>query len=245
MNLYLHNKIAFVSGASSGIGAAVARVFAEEGADVVVGYHHNQSGAEDTARQIRALRQQTCICAMDQADPASIAAAIAALPPELAQFDALVLCAGENIVTPWQDISPAEWRKVLDVNLSGPFFLAQALAPHLRENAAVVLVSSVAAQTGNPNHIHYAAAKAGLVNLTKSLARALAPRVRVNCVAPGITRTAMGTATVAPDYPRKNLLMPRFAEPDEMARCIVFVASPIAAFMTGATVDINGGRLLR
>jgi 3-oxoacyl-[acyl-carrier protein] reductase len=93
--------------------------------------------------------------------------------------------------------------------------------------------------------MHYAAAKAGLVNLTKSMARALAPRVRVNCVAPGVTLTPMGAATVDPDYAIKKLLAQRFATPDEIARCIVFVASPISAFMTGATVDINGGRDLR
>ncbi len=106
----------------------------------------------------------------------------------------------------------------------------------------------MAANTGNPNHMHYAAAKAGLVNLTKSLARALAPRLRVNCVAPGITLTPMGEDTVGSlpaDYAQKKLLVQRYATPDEIARCIVFVASPLTGFMTGATLDVNGGRDLR
>jgi 3-oxoacyl-[acyl-carrier protein] reductase len=96
--------------------------------------------------------------------------------------------------------------------------------------------------------MHYAAAKAGLINLTKSLARSLAPKVRVNCVAPGITLTPMGeqtASTLAPDYAETRLLVQRFATPEEIARCIVFVASPLTGFMTGATIDINGGRDLR
>jgi 3-oxoacyl-[acyl-carrier protein] reductase len=245
MDLNLRGKTAFVTGASSGIGAAVARVFAEEGADVVVSYHHDQAGATAAAELVFSLGCQAWLCPMDVSNPQSVSRAISELPEPFNQIDALVLCAGKNVVTPLASISPEEWRQVLDINLSGPFFVAQALAPRLREGAAVVMVASVAAQTGNANHMHYAAAKAGLVNLTKSLARALAPRVRVNCVAPGVTRTPMGEATVAPDYPRKNLLVPRFAEPDEIARCIVFAASPVAGFMTGATIDMNGGRYLR
>ena len=245
MNLQLHDKIAFVTGASSGIGAAAAVVFAEEGADVVVSYHQDGEGAQRTAEAVRALGRRACLCQMDMCDPQSITSAVAALPDGFRALDALVLCAGKNQVTPFEQVSPAEWSRIIDTNLSGPFFVLQALAPLLRENAAVVTVASVAAHTGNPNHMHYAAAKAGLVNLTKSMARAFAPRVRVNCVAPGVTLTPMGQNTVAPDYAQKNLLVRRFAEPEEIARCIVFVASPLTGFMTGATMDINGGRDLR
>jgi 3-oxoacyl-[acyl-carrier protein] reductase len=126
--------------------------------------------------------------------------------------------------------------------------MLRAALPLLNDGGAVVTVSSVAAHTGAPLHAHYAAAKAGLVNLTKSCARALAPRLRVNCVAPGITLTPMGSTTAAslpPDYARTKLLTGRFAEPEEIARCIVFLASPAASFITGATLDANGGRDLR
>lgn len=110
------------------------------------------------------------------------------------------------------------------------------------------IVSSVAAQTGVPHHAHYAASKAGLINLTKSAARALAPEIRVNCVAPGMTLIEMGRETAAalpPDYAQQKLLSGRFAEPREIACCIAFLASPVAGFATGATLDINGGRELR
>jgi 3-oxoacyl-[acyl-carrier protein] reductase len=137
---------------------------------------------------------------------------------------------------------------VLAVNLSGPFYVLQALKPRLNAGGAVVLVSSVSAQTGVSHQAHYAAAKAGLVNLAKSAARLLAPQIRVNCVAPGITLTPMGRETIEalePDYARNRMLLQRYASPQEIARVVVFLASPANSFMNGATVDVNGGRELR
>ena len=248
MNLLLENKTVFITGASSGIGAAAARVFAEEGAHVALSYHHNQPGAETAAGAVRALGRQAALVPIDLADPLAIRAAAETLPAPFDALDVLVLCAGMNVITPIEQITPEEWETVMAVNLNGPFYLLQGLAPRVREGGSIVTVASVAAHTGNAAHPHYAAAKAGLVNLTKSFARALAPRVRVNCVAPGITLTPMGRETAAslpPDYAHKKLLAGRYAEPEEIARWIVFVASPAAGFMTGATVDVNGGRELR
>ena len=248
MNLELLNRVVFITGASSGIGASAARIFAEEGADVVISYHRDQSGAKSAAEMVRSAGRQAWLCQMDVRSPASINQAVAQLPEHFRRLDALILCHGKNVVTPFEKIGEQEWDDVLGINLSGPFFVIQALTPFLNDAASIVTVASVAAHTGNPNHIHYAAAKAGLVNLTKSMARALSPRLRVNCVAPGITLTPMGEDTVhslAPDYAQKKLLVQRYAEPDEIARCIVFVASPVTGFMTGATLDVNGGRDLR
>jgi 3-oxoacyl-[acyl-carrier protein] reductase len=248
MDLFLKDRTVFITGASSGIGAAAARIFAQEGAHVVVSYHRNRAGAEQTAAAVRDLGQQAVLWSLDMSAPRGIAAALENLPAPFDALDVLVLCAGTNIVTPIDQITPEEWEKVLAVNLNGPFCVLQALAPRMRDGGSIVTVSSVAAHTGNANHPHYAAAKAGLVNLTKSFARALAPRVRVNCVAPGITLTPMGVETAAalpPDYAEKKLLAGRYATPEEIARWIVFVASPAGAFMTGATVDVNGGRDLR
>lgn len=248
MDLGLAGKTAFVTGGSSGIGAAAARIFAEEGADVVVSYHQDQVGAEQTVKDIQAIGRQAWLCQMDMTDPQSIAKAVEQLRFDVTGLDCVALCAGLNIITPVDKITPEEWNRVMAVNLYGPFFVIQALLPYLCDPAAIVTVASVAAHTGNPNHAHYAAAKAGLVNLTKSLARSLAPVVRVNCVAPGITLTPMGRETaeaLAPDYAQKKLLLQRFATPEEIARWVVLVASPLSGFMTGATIDINGGRDLR
>lgn len=248
MNLELTDKIALITGASSGIGSATAKVLAEEGADVVVAYGHDREGADRTAQSVASKGRRTWLCPMDIRNPEDVKSAIEHLQMDVGGLDILVLCAGYNIVTPVQQITPSEWEQVLSINLSGAFYVTQAALPLLRTGASIVMVSSVAAHTGAPHHMHYAAAKAGLVNLTKSLARSLAPHVRVNCVAPGITLTPMGQQTantLAPDYAETKLLVQRFASPEEIARCIVFVASPITAFMTGATIDINGGRDLR
>ncbi len=248
MNLELTDKIAYVTGASSGIGAAVAKILAEEGADVIVSYHHDLEGARQTQQVVQSLGRRAWLCPMDIRDPRSVSEAADNLPEEAGRFDLLILCSGRNIVTPFTEIGAEEWLEIIQVNLNGPFFVIQTLAPCLRDGGSIVTVASVAAHTGAPHHPHYAAAKAGLVNLTKSAARALSPRVRVNCVAPGITLTPMGQEAVdalSPDYAQTRLLVQRFASPEEIARCIVFVASPVAGFISGATIDINGGRDLR
>ena len=248
MDLHLKDKIALVTGASRGIGAATAKVLAEEGTDVVVGYHGNAQGAEETADAVRATGRHAWCLRMDVADSAAVAAAFRDLGDKIDRIDLLVLCSGESTVTPFEETTPEEWAHIIDVNLNGPFYVLHAASSLLSDGASVVSVASVAGHTGVPHHAHYAAAKAGLINLTKSAARALAPRVRVNCVAPGMTLTEMGrqSATALPeDYARTKLLTHRFAEPEEIARVIAFVASPVAGFMTGATIDINGGRVLR
>ena len=248
MNLDLLDKTVFITGASSGIGAAAAEIFSVEGADVVVSFNENMDGAEMTARKVRANGRRAWLCRMDIGDPGSVRQAVGALAPEASGLDALVVCAGLSLHTEFAEITADEWERVMAVNLNGAFYTLQALAPRLRDGGAVVLVSSVSAQTGVSHQAHYAAAKAGLVNLAKSAARALAPRIRVNCVTPGITMTPMGLDTIDAldsDYARNKMLLQRYASPEEIARLIVFLASPANSFMTGATVDVNGGRELR
>lgn len=248
MDLQLRDKLALVTGGSKGIGAATAIVFAEEGADVIVCYGRDREGAERVAGEVRARGREAWVESCDVADPGSVEVLGARLRARDVQLDVLISCAGLSTVTPFDELDFEQWREILGVNLDGPFLLLHTLRPLFAESASVVLVASVAAHTGVPHHAHYAAAKAGVVSLTKSAARAWAPNVRVNCVAPGMTLTEMGklTATALPeDYARRQLLSHRFAEPEEIARSIVFVASPVAGFMTGATLDINGGRILR
>jgi 3-oxoacyl-[acyl-carrier protein] reductase len=248
MNLELANKVALITGASSGIGTATAQILAEEGVDVVIAYGQDRDGAERCAKTVESYRRRAWLCQMDINSPETITVAIEQLKSDLIKLDILILCAGYNKITPIQEITPVEWNQVININLSGAFYVVQAALPLMGRGASIVTLASVAAHTGAPHHIHYAAAKAGLINLTKSLARTLAPDIRVNCVAPGITLTPMGQETIEalpPEYAAKKLLLQRFATPEEIARCIVFVSSPIAGFMTGATVDINGGREIR
>jgi 3-oxoacyl-[acyl-carrier protein] reductase len=248
MDLGLAGKTALVTGASSGIGAATAGLLAAEGADVVVSYADNAAGAERTAAEVRARGRVAHVLRMDVGEAEQVADAIAELQHSVAGLDVAVLCAGMNIITPFEQLTPAEWDQIVQVNLNGTFYVLHAIGPLLRDGAAVVTVASVAGNTGAPHHAHYAAAKAGVVGLTKSAARALAPRVRVNCVSPGLTLTPMGELTLqglAEGYAASRLLSARVATPNEIARCIVFLASPASSFVYGACLDVNGGRDLR
>jgi 3-oxoacyl-[acyl-carrier protein] reductase len=248
MDLELQGLTCVVVGGSSGIGADLAAVLAEEGCDVAVTYRSSRAGADEAAAAVRGHGRRAWLAPLDLSTPESAARDAEALVTELDGLDILVLCAGHNVVTPHDQITADEWGTVLSANLTGAFFALQAMTPAIRPGGSVVTVASVAAHTGAPHHMHYAAAKAGLVNLTKSLARELAPQVRVNCVAPGITLTAMGADTVEnipADYAQKSLLLQRYATSRRAAQMIAVVASPLSEYMTGATIDINSGRHLR
>ena len=248
MDLELHGRIAFVTGASAGIGAATARLLAAEGASVVVAYHRNSAAAELVAADVRAAGVQAWCVSLDMGNASDVQRAVEEISVHTGGvLDVVVLNAGANVLRSLDALEPDEWDDVVRSNLNGTFYLLRAVRPLLRVGASVVTVASVAAQTGAPHHPAYAAAKAGIINLTKSAARAMAPDIRVNCVSPGLTRTAMGEMTVAgtADDLVAKLLTKRMAEPEEIARAIVFLASPAASFVYGATWDVNGGRDLR
>jgi 3-oxoacyl-[acyl-carrier protein] reductase len=255
MDLELTGRTTVVIGGTSGIGADTAAVLAEEGCDVAVTYRSSRDRAERTADVVRSHGRRAWVARLDLSTPQRAGDDAGALLSQLdgtdesgERIDMVVLCAGHNVVTPYDEISADEWAGVLDVNLAGPFFALRTLAPAIRPGGSIVTVASVAAHTGAPHHVHYAAAKAGLVNLTRSLARQLAPHVRVNCVAPGITRTPMGEETIASlpaDYEQTNLLLQAYATSRRIAQMIAVVASPVSEFMTGATIDVNSGRYLR
>ena len=198
--------------------------------------------------RVRELARRACVLPLDLGTPEKVTRAAQELASIIDSLDVVVAAAGHNMITPFAQIGVPEWREVVEVNLSGVFFAVQAISPLIRPGGAIVTVASVAAHTGAPHHMHYAAAKAGLVNLTRSLARELAPGIRVNCVAPGITLTPMGEDTVnslAADYATSNLLLQRFATPRRVAQTIAVVASPVAEYMTGSVVDVNSGRFPR
>lgn len=245
MDLELRGLTAVVIGGSSGIGSELAGVLAEEGCDVAVTYRSSPRGAEQAATAVRSLGRRAWVSPLDLSAPEAARRDAQALTDDLDGIDIAVLCAGRNIITPYSDISPEEWEVVMNANLTGAFFALQAITPVIRDGGTVVTVASVAAHTGAPHHMPYAAAKAGLVNLTVSLARELAPRIRVNCVAPGITLTPMGADTVSnmPDgYAQQSLLLQRYATSRRVAQMIAIVASPVSEFMTGATINVNSGR---
>jgi 3-oxoacyl-[acyl-carrier protein] reductase len=248
MDLKLKNKIAFITGASRGIGAATARLLAKEGCDIFLGYNQKFEEAEKVAMEIRKMKRKVWLVKMDMSNENEVGIAAEEIRDIVSCIDILVVNAGLNINTPFEELKNSEWDQIINVNLNGSFYVINALKNNMNKGGSVVIVSSVAAHTGAAHHAHYAAAKAGQINLTRSLAKAMAPDVRVNCLAPGLTKTDMGRNTLnfLPDgYLEKALLARRAATPLEIANVIAFLVSPLSGFIYGETINVNGGRDFR
>jgi 3-oxoacyl-[acyl-carrier protein] reductase len=250
----LENKIALVTGASSGIGRAAARELALSGADVAVHYHRNQAGAADCVREIEGLGRRATAIQGDLSRREDARAVVDATLRHFSNIDVLVNNAGDLVLRKSLAEMPEElWRQVIDLNLSSVFFVTQAAAPGLiaRGGGAIVNVTSISAHNGGgPGALAYAAAKGGLVSLTKAIAKELAPRrVRVNGVAPGlIGDTGFHQRLTAPavfEAAEKTIPMGRAGTPEEVGRVIAFLCGPGAAYLTGETIEVNGGMLMR
>jgi len=248
MDLKLKNKIVFITGASRGIGAATARLLAKEGCDIFLGYNSKFEDAEKVAMEIRRMKRKVWLVRMDVSNENEVGIAAEEIRSIVSSIDILIVNAGYNIITSFEELHNEEWDKIIDINLNGSFYVINALKDNLNKGGSIILVSSAAAHTGAPHHMHYAAAKAGLINLTRSLATAMAPDVRVNCIAPGLTKTDMGRNTInflPDDYLETKLLAERAANPLEIANLIAFLVSPLSGFIYGETININGGRDFR
>lgn len=238
--------VALVTGASRGIGAACARALAEQGYDVAVGYVNDEAGASATAAAITAAGRQAHVAKADISDPAQASALVDAAEDALGPLDALVANAGITRDGLAMRMSDDDWTAVLDTNLSGAFYtIRPALRGMLKRRAgSIVAVSSVVGISGNPGQVNYAAAKAGIIGMVKSLAREVGPRgVCVNAVAPGYITTDM-TAELSDDQ-RDALLgntpLGRLGTPEDVAAAVAFLCSPGAAYITGSVLPIDGG----
>ncbi len=238
--------VALVTGASRGIGAAIAASLADAGFDVAVGYARDADGAAATVDAVTARGRAAAAVGGDQADPGAAAAMVAAAEDALGPLDALVLNAGITRDGLMMRMSDDDWQAVIDTNLSGAFYVARAALRGMmkRRAGSIVAVSSVVGITGNAGQVNYAAAKAGMVGMTKSLAREVGSRgVRVNAVAPGYIATDM-TAGLGDDL-RDGIVaatpLGRLGTPQDVAGVVAFLCSPQAAFMTGTVVNVDGG----
>lgn len=241
-------RVAFVTGAARGIGLAVATTLHQRGASVVLA--DVDLPALETATQ--SLGDRALAVEADVSRQADVRHAIERTVEHYGALDILVNNAGICPLRDFADVTEEEWDRVLDINLKGAFFCCQAALPHVQksgERGRVVNISSVAGQSGGVlAPIHYSASKAGLIVLTKTLARILAPeRATVNCVAPGTTATDLTDAWAEDLRERVRVAIPlgRLGQPEEIAEAVCFLASDKAAFITGATLDVNGGLLLR
>jgi 3-oxoacyl-[acyl-carrier protein] reductase len=250
----LSGRIALVTGASGGIGRSTAVELARRGADVAVHYFRSKEGAEETAREVREAGRQAFLCAGNVARQDEVQALVDAVVGHFGRVDILVNNAGDMLGRkPLLEITAEQWRDVLDVNASSTLFACQAVAPGMieRRSGAIVNMSSLAGQNGGgPGAGAYAAAKAAVVALTKALAREIAPHgVRVNCVSPGLIDDTKFHARFTPrdvfDGIIKGIPLGRAAGPHEVATVIAFLAGDDSSFLTGETIEINGGALMR
>jgi NAD(P)-dependent dehydrogenase (short-subunit alcohol dehydrogenase family) len=236
-----------VTGATRGIGRAIAVACAREGAAVVVNGRDEAAGRAVVAELVAGGTR----AAWHRADLGRVGEARGLIDATLRAFgriDVLVNNAGLFERRPALEMDEADWDRILDVNLKGAFFCAQAAARAMREQGeggAIVNVASDAAWSGGINPCaHYAASKAGLVSITRSLAKELAPhRIRVNALAPGLITTEMG-GTAGSTLPDLRIPLGREGTPDEVAACVVFLASDEASYVTGANLNLSGGLFL-
>ena len=241
----MKDKRVIVTGGSRGIGAACVRRFAREGAAVSFIYKESHDRAAALADETGAA----AVCG-DLADPASCAAAMEKALAALGGCDVLVNNAGAAHFELFDRITDADWQKYIEINLGAAFRCSRAAAPAMiaQKSGAIVNISSMWGETGSSCETLYSAAKAGVIGLTRSLARELGPSgIRVNCVAPGYIDTEMNAAldpSVARDIAGSTPLC-RVGKAEEIAACVRFLASGEASFVTGAVLDANGGYLCR
>jgi 3-oxoacyl-[acyl-carrier protein] reductase len=234
---------ALVTGASRGIGAAIALALAEAGWPVGVNYRSDSEGAERVVQEIESAGGRALAVAGDVTDPAAPDAIFGELEERFGPVLVLVNNAGMRADALSPQIGDEDWERVLETNLSGAFRLTRrALRPMLRERfGRVINVASVVGTRANPGQANYAASKAGLIGFTKTVAAEVARRgVTVNAVAPGLVETEL-TNGVAKDEFLRAVPARRPGKPEEVAACVRFLASDEASYVTGALVPVDGG----
>ena len=251
--LNLTGTVALVTGASSGIGAATAVTLADLGARVAIGYHRNKAGAEATRDRILAAGGAAIAAGADLRRAGEIRALVDRAAAELGPIDVLVNNAGSLVARLGiREITEAHLDDILALNLKSAVLAAQAVAPSMieRRRGAIVNVVSIAGHTGGgPGAGAYASAKGALTTFTKSMAKELAPHgVRVNAVSPGVIDTPFHEVFSTPEMIKNfvaTIPLGRVGTAAECANVIAFLVSDLASYIVGATIDVNGGQLMR
>ena len=242
-------KTVLITGGSGGIGAAAARLFARAGWKTAIHYHRRRDRAETLARELCAEGHHALAFGADLKSREESAALCQAVRVCLGPVDALVHSAGVAQQKLFTDLTEEDWDGMFDLHVKGAFHCAQAVLPSMidRQSGAIVLVSSMWGQVGASCEVHYSAAKAALIGMTKALAKEVGPSgVRVNCVAPGVIDTEMNQklgadtlAELAEETPLGTL-----GTADEVAEALLFLCSERASFITGQVLGVNGGFII-
>ena len=244
----LAGRVALVTGGSRGIGRAAALALAAAGADVAITYRERADAAEEVTAAIAALGRRALSVRADLGPGAEATRVIDEVSAGLGPVDALVNNAGVLEQKPFEQVTEADLDRALAVNLKAVFLLSQAVMGPMRERGwgRIVNVASSGGQLGGPLAVHYSASKAGVIGLTRSLARVGAPQVAVNCVSPGLIETEMTETEIASPAGRQKLdqiPLGRVGTPDDVAATIAYLAAA-APYVTGQTLNVNGGLYL-
>ncbi|HEY2797956.1 MAG TPA: SDR family NAD(P)-dependent oxidoreductase [Thermoanaerobaculia bacterium] len=248
----LNGKVAFVTGASRGIGEAIARRFGEEGAKVVLAAR-DSAACERHAEQMRARGQDALAVSCDVTDRGSVERAIGAAVERFDRIDVVVNDAGAGGATPLDDPDESRWDTIVATNLTGTFRVVRAASPHLAPGGRIVSLSSVLGRFGVAGYSAYCASKHGVIGLTRSLALELAPRgITVNAICPGWVETEMarqgfrrmGTEEEGRAKAAKMAPLGRVLDPEEIASLAVYLASDEARSVTGQAIVIDGGQVM-
>ncbi|MBU2669198.1 SDR family oxidoreductase [Actinoplanes bogorensis] len=244
MNRVLDGKVALVTGGSRGIGAAVALRLAEAGADVALTFQQDQPRADDVVDRIKAVGGRAIAIRADSADATAVVAAVDRVADELGRLDVLVNNAGAFLLGEFEQLGMADFDQTVAINVRAPFIAAQAAVRHMTEGGRIVTIgSNMAERAVFPGFSLYAMSKSAMTGLTKALGRELGVRgITVNLVNPGPTDTDSNPA----DGPNADVIrgftaLGHYAEPADVAAAVTFLAGPEARYVTGATINVDGG----
>ena len=240
----LAGKVALVTGGARRVGKAIALALADRGADIVVHYNSGAVQADETARELRARGVRVAIV---QGDLSHVDVA-QSLPQQaqtlLGRLDIVINSAAMMLRTPMGEVAPDEWDLMFALNLRAPFFVAQAAAPLMQADGGVIVnIADLAAYETWPAYVPHGITKAGVVQMTRALARALAPAVRVNAVAPGAVLLPDEWDAVAADRLAATTPLRRIGSADDVAQAVVFLCE--AGYVTGDVIIVDGGRHIR
>ena len=240
----LKDRVAIITGGGQGIGRATCLTFAKEGANIVIA-EYNTATAEAVGEEVKALGVQCLVLQTDVSNGSSVRSMVGQTLDAFGQIDILVNNAGIFSYTQIEDCTEEEWDQMMAVNLKGPFLCSQAVIDTMKkqQSGRIISLGSLAGQVGGlVASAPYSASKAGVMCLTKSLARALGPHnITVNAIAPGVAATDM--TTNHPDL-TAQMVLGRVAEPVEVANTILFLASDEGSYVTGFTLNVNGGMFM-
>lgn len=255
MDSNLKGKNAIVTGAASGMGAAIATELAKEGVNIILNYRSREVQAVSLAKRIEEIYGVICKpVKADMANKADLDTLFKTALDTLGELDILVNNAGVWPTAYVAEMTVEDFESTLGINLVAPFVLCKKMVNHLveknKKGKIINMVSQAAFLGSTTGHAHYAASKAGLVSFTISLAREVAKKgINCNCVAPGIARTPMMENNPSQkdpeEYYKNRIPLGRIAEPEEVAYTVVFLASDKSDYITGATIDVSGGMLMR